>query len=327
MRPALGHALRMITIDDVQAAAGRIAAHAHRTPLATSTTLDERVGGRVFLKQEQLQRGGAFKFRGACSAIASLSADARSRGVFTFSSGNHAQAIAIAARIHGIPATILMPTDAPASKVAATRGYGAEIITYDRYTEDRTALGTALAAERGLELIPPYDDERVIAGQGTTALEIFADIDTSIDTFIAPLGGGGLLSGCATVAKTLAPDARVIGVEPRDGNDFQQSLAIGERVRIGVPRTIADGLQADQPGEITFPIVAAHVSEVVTVTDDEIRDAMRFLFERCKILVEPSGAVGVAAMLAGRVDVHDQTVAVVLSGGNIDIERFVSLFS
>ena len=315
----------MITLDDVQAAAGRLAGVAHRTPVLTGRLLDEATGAaRVLLKAENLQRAGAFKFRGAYNAVASLSREERARGVATVSSGNHAGALALAARLHEIPAVILMPDDAPAGKLAATAGYGAEIIRFDRYASDREELLAALVDERGLVPIHPYDDLRVMAGQGTTALELLEDAGP-LDVVLVCLGGGGLLAGCATAIKALSPDTRVIGVEPEAGDDFVRSLAAGERVRIDVPRTIADGQQLPIPGELTFPVIQALVDEVVTVSDAEIVDAMRLLFERTKTVTEPSGASAFAALLAGRIDATGLRVGVTLSGGNITATRFAEL--
>ncbi len=315
----------MITLDDVQAAAGRLAGVAHRTPVLTGRLLDEATGAaRVLLKAENLQRAGAFKFRGAYNAVASLSPAERARGVATVSSGNHAGALALAARLHEIPAVILMPDDAPAGKLAATAGYGAEIVPFDRYAQDREELLGALVEERGLVPIHPYDNLRVMAGQGTAALELLEDAGP-LDVLLVCLGGGGLLSGCATAVKALSPDTRVIGVEPEEGDDFVRSLAAGERVRIDVPRTIADGQQLPIPGELTFPVIRELVDEVVTVSDAEIVDAMRLLFERAKTVTEPSGASAFAALLARRIDPTGLRVGVTLSGGNITAARFAEL--
>ena len=315
----------MIELADVEAAARVLAGVANLTPVVTSRTLDGLVGAEVHLKAECFQRGGAFKFRGAYNKISSLSEDALRRGVFAYSSGNHAQAVAIAARLLGTTATILMPEDAPQAKVDATRGYGAEIVRYDRWTERREELGARLAEERGLELVRPYDDPLVMAGQGTTALELLAEAP-DLDLLVVPVGGGGLIAGCATAAKALRPAIRVVGVEPEAGDDTRRSLAAGERVRIEVPRTIADGLQADTPGELTFEVNRGRVDEVVTVSDAEILDAMAFLFDRTKLVTEPSGAVGVAALLAGRVgDTRGGRVGVVVSGGNVGVARFAEL--
>ena len=313
----------VIGLADVEAAARRLEGVAHRTPVFTSRTLDEFVGARVHLKAESLQRGGAFKFRGAYNKLASLSPDELARGVVAFSSGNHAQAVAIAARLVGTTATIVMPADAPPAKLQATKGYGAEILIYDRWTENREEIGARLAAERSLALVKPYDDPLVMAGQGTAALELLEDVP-DLDLLVTPVGGGGLIAGCSTAAKALRTEIRVVGVEPATGDDTVQSMAKGERVRIDVPRTIADGLQATEPGELTFAVNRELVDEVVTVTDDEILAAMAFLFDRLKLVVEPSGAVGVAALLAGRI--RGNRIGVVLSGGNLGVERFAILF-
>jgi threo-3-hydroxy-L-aspartate ammonia-lyase len=308
----------------IEAAADRLRGHAHLTPVLTSVTLDQRVGARILVKCESFQRAGAFKFRGAYNAIACLSAEQRSRGVATYSSGNHGQAVSLAAREFGVRAVILMPADAPASKVAAVRSYGGEVVTYDRYTEDRKALGEQLAAAGGMALIPPYEHPDVIAGQGTVGLELLAQA-ASLDAVVAPMGGGGLMAGVATAVRSGQPGARVIGVEPAAGNDHALSLAAGERVRIPMPRTIADGLAVDCPGELTFAINRRLVDEVVVVTDEEIVAAMRFLFDRMKLVVEPSGAASVAALLSARLSLGGLRVGVVISGGNVDTARFVDL--
>lgn len=305
------------TYDDVVAASTRIAGIAHRTPALTSRTADERAGGTVFFKAENLQRAGAFKFRGAYNAIAMLPDDAKRRGVVTFSSGNHAQAIAYSGRLQGVPTVIIMPHDAPAIKAAATRGYGGEIVFYDRKTEDREAIGRTLAAERGLTLIPPYDHDDVIAGQGTVAKELFEEVGP-LDLLLVCLGGGGLLSGCALAAKALSPNCRVIGVEPEAGNDGQQSFRSGSIVRIPVPSTIADGAQTTHLGERTFPLIRSLVHDVVTVPDAMLVEAMRFFAERLKIVVEPTGCLAAAAALNGIVPCAGQRVGVVISGGNVD---------
>jgi threo-3-hydroxy-L-aspartate ammonia-lyase len=312
----------VIELADVEAAARRLDGVAHRTPVFTSRTLDGLAGASVHVKAECFQRGGAFKFRGAFNKISSLTEAARTRGVLAYSSGNHAQAVAIAAALLGTRATILMPEDAPAAKREATRGYGAEIVTYDRWTENREEIGVRLAGERDLELVRPYDDPLVMAGQGTVALELL-DAAPDLDVLIAPVGGGGLIAGCSTVAKSLVPGIRVVGVEPEAGDDTARSLATGERVQVEVPRTIADGLQAAEPGELTFAVNRERVDEVVLVSDAEIVDAMTFLFDRMKLVVEPSGAVGVAALLAGRV--RGERVGVVISGGNVGASRFAEL--
>jgi threonine dehydratase len=312
----------VIELADVQAAAQRLHGVAHRTPIFTSRTLDGLAGASVYVKAECFQRGGAFKFRGAYNKIASLGHDERVRGVLAYSSGNHAQAVAIAARLLGTTATIVMPEDAPAAKLEATRGYGAEIVMYDRFGDDREEIGARLAAERGLALVKPYDDPLVMAGQGTVALELLVE-GPELDLLITPVGGGGLIAGCATVAKALQPQLRVAGVEPEAGDDTKQSLASGERVNVGVPRTIADGLQTAEPGKLTFAINRELVDEIVTVSDEEIVEAMAFLFDRMKLVVEPSGAVGVAALLNGRL--RGTKVGVVISGGNVGAQRFAEL--
>jgi threo-3-hydroxy-L-aspartate ammonia-lyase len=309
-----------IAIDDVRAAAARIEGLAHRTPLLRSRMLDERVGAAVVLKAENLQRAGAFKFRGACNAVAAL----RPGHVCSVSSGNHAQALALAARAHGARATILMPADAPASKRAATEGYGAEVITFDRYADDRDALVHALAAERGLTIVHPYDEPLVMAGAGTVGLELVQD-SGDLDVVLVPVGGGGLISGVATAVKALRPDAKVIGVEPEASDDMALSLRAGERVRVEVRPTIADGQQIPTPGEQPWLVIRELVDSVVTVTDAQIVEAMLVLFERLKVVVEPSGASALAALLAGAVAPGAGTVGVVLSGGNVDAARFAAL--
>jgi threonine dehydratase len=306
----------MIGPDDVRAAARVLDGVAHRTPVVTSRTL----GDGVFLKPECLQRVGAFKFRGAYNKIASLPKGAP---VLAYSSGNHAQAVALAARLLGSQATILMPHDAPASKLAATRGYGAEVVIFDRYRDNREALAEALAAERGLELVRPYDDPLIMAGQGTAALELIEDAGP-FDLLVVPLGGGGLIAGCATIAKDLGV-ARVVGVEPEAGNDWELSFAAGKPIEIDVPHTIADGLQTHMPGELTWEVGSRLVDEVVTVTDAQIVDAMRFAFERLKLVIEPSGAVGIAALREGIVS--GARVGIVISGGNVSAERFAELLA
>jgi threonine dehydratase len=313
-----------LSLTDVRSAADRIAGVAHRTPVLTSRTLDERVGARVFLKAENLQRIGAFKFRGAYNAVSRLSPEQLRYGVAAYSSGNHAQAVALAARIAGTKAVILMPADAPTTKVAATRGYGAEVVTYDRYAQDRAALAKELATERGLTLIPPYDHYDVMAGQGTVALELIEETGP-LDALLVPVGGGGLMAGCATAATALAPGIRMIGVEPAAGDDHARSLAAGERVEIDVPRTIADGQAISTPGELTFAVNRRLVDSFELVADDEIVAAMAFAFERLKMVLEPSGASALAALLAGRIQPLPERVGVVLSGGNVGLDRFLEL--
>ncbi|HZN13073.1 MAG TPA: pyridoxal-phosphate dependent enzyme [Acidimicrobiales bacterium] len=313
----------VISIDDVVDAAARIADHAHRTPVLRTRSMPT-----VVLKAECFQRTGSFKFRGAFNRISRLTAAERDRGVAAFSSGNHAQAVALAAREVGTTAVILMPEDAPANKVAATRGYGAEVVLYDRYAQDRDALGRALADEQGRVLVPPFDDALIMAGQGTVALELVAQAGP-LDVLVVPVGGGGLISGCATAVKATHSSTRVIGVEPAAGDDVKQSLALGRRVVIPVPRTIADGQQTTSPGELTFAVIEELVDEIVVVTDAQIVAAMTFMFERMKTVVEPSGACALAAVLAGAIEMPmgEGSVGVVLSGGNIGARRFASLVS
>jgi threonine dehydratase len=308
----------VIGLGDVREAAARLDGVAHVTPAVTARTL----GAGVWLKAENLQRVGAFKFRGAYNAIAALGDAERARGVVTASSGNHAQAVALAARLVGARATVLMPSDAPASKRAATEGYGAQVVEFDRYADDREALLAAWVAEHGAVPVHAYDDERVMAGQGTVALELLAQAP-GVATIVVPVGGGGLVSGCATVAA--AEGVRVVGVEPEAGDDVRRSLAAGERVRIPVPQTIADGQQLPTPGEKTFEVIRRLVDDVVTVSDEEIVGAMRFAFERLKLVLEPSGATGLAAWLAGRTG--GGRTGIVLSGGNVDAARFAALMS
>jgi len=310
----------------VRSAAARIAGVVHRTPVATSRTLDERAGARVFLKCENLQRMGAFKIRGAYNALAQLTPEERERGVVAFSSGNHAQGVALAAGLLGIRATIVMPTDAPASKVAATRGYGAEVVSYDRATEDRDAIARRIAGETGATVIPPYDHPHVAAGAGTAALEMLAETG-SLDAVVVTVGGGGLLAGSCLAAHGIDERIAVWGVEPEAGDDFKQSLAKGERVSIPVPVTIADGARTQSPGAITFPVVQAHAAGIVTVSDDEIRAAMRFAFERMKLVIEPTGAAGLAAVLNRRLPHRYDRIGVIVTGGNVDPENFGSLIS
>jgi threo-3-hydroxy-L-aspartate ammonia-lyase len=312
----------VIELEDVRAAAQRLRGVAHRTPALTSHTLDDAVGATVYVKAECFQRGGAFKFRGAYNKISSLAPDELARGVLAYSSGNHAQAVALSARLLDTTATIVMPEDAPAAKVEATRGYGAEIVTYDRFAESREEIGMRLAADRGAVLVKPYDDPLVMAGQGTVALELLEDAQ-ELDVLVVPVSGGGLIAGCATAAKALLPSVRVVGVEPEAGDDWKRSFAAGKIVSIDVPRTIADGLQTHAPGKLTWEVASRLVDEIVTVTDDQMVEAMRFAFERMKLVIEPSGAVGLAAVRAGLVS--GGRIGVIVSGGNIDATRFASL--
>ncbi|HWH80865.1 MAG TPA: threo-3-hydroxy-L-aspartate ammonia-lyase [Burkholderiaceae bacterium] len=316
----------MLEFNDIERAAARLKGVAHRTPVLTSRTLDELVGAQVFLKAENLQRMGAFKFRGGYNAVNVLSDAQRARGVVAFSSGNHAQAVALAARLHGCRATIVMPHDAPALKLAATRGYGAEVVMYDRYREDRAAIAKTLVAERGAALIPPFDHLPVMAGQGTAALELIEDAG-ALDALIVCAGGGGFLSGCTVAAKHLVPSIRVFGAEPARGNDMQQSLREGRIVSIDVPRTICDGQQTQAVGAHPFEVIRALVDDVLTATDPQVVDAMRFVFERMKLVLEPSGACALAALIANRERFAGLRVGVTLSGGNIGLDRFVALVS
>jgi threonine dehydratase len=313
-----------ITLDDIRAAAERIRPIARRTPVLNSHSFDREAGVAAFLKCENMQKGGAFKIRGAANFIYSIPEADRARGVVAFSSGNHAQAVAIAAQALGIPATLAMPLDAPRSKVEATRARGARIVTYDRFREDRVAVGKKLAAETGATLIPPYDHPWTIAGQGTAALELLEEVP-DLDAIVTCIGGGGLISGSAIVSKSLRPKTRMIGVEPEDGNDTFLSLQAGKRVEIPPPSTIADGLRAQIPGELTFPIIQKLVDEVIVVNDAEIRAAIKFLLTRVKILVEPSGAVSAAAVLFKKLPPGLARVGVILSGGNVDYELLASL--
>jgi len=309
---------------DVQRAVDRLRGVAHRTPVMRSRTADALTGAELFFKCENLQRAGAFKFRGAYNAIAALDTTQRRAGVVSFSSGNHAQAISYAASLLEVKATVLMPSDAPAMKVAATRGYGAEVVLYDRYSEDREAIGRRLSVERGLTLIPPYDHREVIAGQGTAAVELIEEVG-SLDLLLVCLGGGGLTSGCALAAKALSPGCEVWGIEPEAGNDGQRSLQEGRIVHIDVPRTIADGAQTQHLGELTFEIIRRDVRGIATVSDEALRDAMRFVAERMKLLIEPTGALAVAAALTAAVPVRGRRVGIMISGGNVDLVRFAAL--
>ena len=313
-----------INYADIQSAAVRLAGTAHRTPVATSRTANQRTGAELFFKCENLQRMGAFKFRGAYNALSQFTPEQRRAGVVAFSSGNHAQAIALSGRLLGIPATIVMPNDAPLMKVDATRGYGAEVQLYNRYKEDREAIGRQLADERGMTLIPPFDHPHVMAGQGTAALELIEDAG-SLDVLLVCVGGGGLISGCAVAAKHALPQCRVIGVEPEAGNDVQQSLRRGEIVHIDVPQTIADGAQTQAPGRLTFPVIRELVDDVLTVTDRQLVLTMRFFAERMKMVVEPTGCLAAAAVLEGMLDVRGQRVGIIISGGNVDVDRYAEL--
>lgn len=318
--------LTLPTFADVEAAATRIAGHAHKTPVFTSRTVNEALGAEVFFKCENLQRMGAFKFRGGFNALSRFDAGQRKAGVVAFSSGNHAQAIALSARLLGIPATIVMPHDAPAAKVAATQGYGGNVVIYDRYKDDREQIGRDLAQKHGFTLIPPYDHPDVIAGQGTAAKELF-DEAGALDALFMPLGGGGLLSGSALAARALSPRCKVFGVEPEAGNDAQQSFRSGEIVHIDTPKTIADGAQTQHLGHYTFAIIRRDVDDILTASDAELVDCMRFAAERMKLVVEPTGCLGFAAVRQQKERLKGQRVGVILSGGNVDIQRFCSLIA
>jgi threonine dehydratase len=313
-----------ISYDDVARAHERIAAVAHRTPVMRSSTGDERTGATLFFKCETLQRIGAFKVRGAYNAVSQFTPAQREGGVITFSSGNHGQAIALAAKLLGVKAVIVMPKDAPGMKVAATQGYGGEVVRYDRYAEDPAVVVKRIADERGMTFIPPFDHPHVMAGQGTVAKELFEEVG-DLDFIVTPLGGGGLLSGTATAARRLSPRCEIIGVEPEAGNDAQQSLARGEIVRIETPRTIADAAQSRSLGQHTFPVLRDLGARVVTVSDDELVETMKFFASRMKLVVEPTGCLAAAAVFTGKLDVRGKRVGIVLSGGNIDLDRFAQL--
>jgi len=312
--------------DDVVAAAARLEGQAHRTPVMRSRTADARWGAQFFFKCENFQRMGAFKFRGAFNALSKFDAVQRKAGVIAFSSGNHAQAIALAARILGMPSVIVMPTDAPAAKLVATRGYGAEVVLYDRFAEDREALTRRLAEERGMTLIPPYDHPDVIAGQGTAVKELIEDAGP-LDVLYVCLGGGGLTSGSALSARALAPDCKIYGVEPEAGNDGQQSLRAGRIVHIDTPKTIADGAQTQHLGEYTFGIIRRDVNDIVTVSDAQLVEGMRFFAERMKMVVEPTGCLAFAGACAAGEAIRGARVGVVISGGNVDLGRFAALLA
>ena len=328
-----------IQFDDVTAAAARLAGHAIRTPVLTSQTANALTGAQLFFKAENFQRMGAFKFRGAFNALSKFSPEQRAKGAITYSSGNHAQAVALSARMLGLPSVIVMPQDAPAAKLAATRGYqsgqaGSDVVLYDRYRQDREAIGHQIASERGMTLIPPFDHPDVMAGQGTAALELIdqvAEMDGgALDALLVCLGGGGLISGCAVAAKHRLPAIEVWGVEPEAGNDTQQSLARGQIVRIETPKTIADGAQTQSSGQLTFPVIQRLVKGVVTATDAQLIETMRFFAERMKMVVEPTGCLAAAAVFAraaGLSDLRGKRVGVIVSGGNVDIARFGELLA
>jgi threo-3-hydroxy-L-aspartate ammonia-lyase len=316
--------LQLPTYEDVSAAARRLQGQAHRTPVLRSATANRLLKAEVFFKCENLQRMGAFKFRGAYNALSKFTPAQREAGVIAFSSGNHAQAIALSARLLGIPATILMPLDAPQAKVDATRGYGGEVVLFDRYTQDREALTARLAEERGLTVIPPYDHPDVLAGQGTAARELFDEVGP-LDVLLVPLGGGGLLSGSALSTRALAPDCKLYGVEPEAGNDGQQSFRQGEIVHIATPQTLADGAQTQHLGQFTFGIIRRDVDDILTATDAQLVEAMRFFAERMKMVVEPTGCLGFAAACHAGLPLEGKRVGVILSGGNVDLKRYAQL--
>ncbi|SDZ63535.1 threonine dehydratase [Variovorax sp. YR266] len=318
--------MQLPTYDDVIAAAARLEGHAHRTPVLRSTTANERWGAEFFFKCENFQRMGAFKFRGAFNALSKFDATQRKGGVIAFSSGNHAQAIALSARLLSMPAVIVMPKDAPAAKVAATKGYGAEVVMYDRFTEDREALTKQLAQERGMTMIPPYDHPDVLTGQGTAVKELIEETGL-LDHLFVCLGGGGLLSGSALSARALAPSCKVYGVEPEAGNDGQQSFRAGKIVHIETPKTIADGAQTQHLGEYTFGIIRRDVDDIFTVTDEQLVDAMRFFAERMKMVVEPTGCLAFAGAIAAGKAIAGKRVGIVISGGNVDLSRYATFLA
>jgi len=316
---------------DIDAAAARLEGVAHRTPVRTSRTAEERCGAELYFKCENFQRMGAFKFRGAYNALAHFSPEQRRAGVIAYSSGNHAQAVALAARLLGMPSVIVMPADSPAGKLAATHGYqqgqpGSEIVLYDRWREDREAIGARLAAERGMTLVPPYDHAQVMAGQGTAAAELLDEVG-ALDLLLVCVGGGGLIAGCAVAARARAPAIEIVGVEPEAGNDTQQSLARGEIVHIDTPRTIADGAQTQHSGRLTFPVIQRLVARIETVSDEQLVRTMRFFAERMKMVVEPTGCLAAAALLEGVIDARGKRVGVIVSGGNVDLARFAGFIA
>ena len=312
------------TFDDVKAAALRLEGHAHRTPVMTSATADRLLGASLFFKCENFQRMGAFKFRGAFNAISMLKPEQRQKGVVCFSSGNHAQAVALSGQLLGVKTAIFMPVDAPPLKIEATRSYGGEVNLFDRFKDDREALAGALANERGMTLIPPYDHPDVIAGQGTAAMELIEEVGP-LDFLLVCLGGGGLLAGSALAARALSPHCKIYGVEPEAGNDVQQSFASGKIVKIATPKTIADGAQTQSAGLITFPIIQRHVDGIVTATDAQLVEGMKFFAERMKMLVEPTGALSFAAARHAGLPIQAKRVGVIVSGGNVDLQRFAEL--
>lgn len=310
----------------IVAAHARIKPYIHKTPVFTSRTADAVAGAQLFFKCENFQKTGSFKFRGACNALLQFSEMQRAAGVVAYSSGNHAQAIAYAAQLFSIPAVIIMPLDAPAIKIAATRAYGAEVILYDRYSEDREVIGRRVAQERGLSLVPPYDHLHIMAGQGTSASELFEEVP-ELDYLFVPLGGGGLLSGCATVAKALNANCQVIGVEPEAGNDGQRSFENGNIIHIDTPQTIADGAQTQHLGQLTFPVIQKNVNQIQTVNDAALIESMKFFAGRMKIMIEPTACLGAAAAMNAMPQLHGKRVGIILSGGNVDLSRFAQLIA
>jgi threonine dehydratase len=318
--------INLPSFDDVCSASRRIKGHAHKTPVMTSLTADKTLGAKVFFKCENLQRMGAFKFRGAYNALSKFSPEQRKAGVVAFSSGNHAQAIALSAKLLGIPATIIMPYDAPEAKVAATKGYDGKVVVYDRYTEDREQIGRELAEKKGLTLVPPYDHPDVLSGQGTAAKELFEEVG-ALDALFVPLGGGGLLSGTALATRALSPGCKLYGVEPAAGDDGQRSFRTGKIVHIDTPKTIADGAQTQHLGNVTFPIIQRDVDDILTASDTELVNCMRFMASRMKLIVEPTGCLGFAAAQQMKVDLRGGRIGVLLSGGNIDMAKFACLLN
>ena len=322
MMDSAGNQFLSVTYADVAAAAERLEGVAHRTPALTSRTVDERTGARVFFKCENFQRMGAFKFRGAYNALSNLNDTQQRRGVVAYSSGNHAQAVALAGKLLGVKAVIVMPDDAPAVKLEATRGYGAEIVIYSRETQDREQLARKLAEQRGLTVIPPFDHPQVIAGQGTAAKELIEDVGP-LDYLLVPCGGGGLISGCAIAANHLSPGVKVIGVEPAAGDDVTRSFHTKTLQSVHNPDTIADGARTHSAGKVTFPLILHHVRDMLTVTDEELLRSMFYLWERMKIVVEPTGALAAAALLECKLNARGQRVGVIISGGNVDLKSLV----
>lgn len=325
MTRAAAGATLPVAYADVVDAARRLSGQAHRTPVVTSRTVDARTRAQIFFKCENLQRGGAFKFRGAYNALSQLMPEQKRHGVVAYSSGNHAQAVALAGQLLQVPAVIVMPADAPPVKIEATRGYGAEVVLYDRSRDDREAIATQLAGTRGLTPIPPFDHPHIVAGQGTAALELMEEVG-SLDLLLVPCGGGGLLTGCAIAARGHAPDIRAIGVEPAAGDDVTRSFRTGTIQRVTNPDTIADGARTSAPGAVTFPLIMHYVADMLTVDDEELLRTVRYLWERLKLIVEPTGALGAAALLEGKLDARGKRVGVVLSGGNADLKQLCELF-